>query len=299
MPGKSEHRLAAEANSLRKRLAQCERALERHKSALAKARTETVNLRALLAELRKQHPKALRRSASQRFGDAESVAWGSHDAWVSMIAHELKQPLTAVINYTRACGRLLESGRADTTELLRALEQSANQAERAADMVQQLRRVAVPGKLQTSPVHIGNLCGEALGLLEKELHLANVETQVRVPDGLTTILADPFQIRLVLLNLLRNAIHSLGRSPERLLRISVQQDAREVAVSVFDTGEGLSLAMVRSLFEPYQTTKPDGMGLGLALCRAIVQAHGGRIWAKSQRPRGTTFTFTLPNHSPL
>ena len=87
-----------------------------------------------------------------------TLAWGSRDAWVNTIAHELKQPLTAIVNYTRACSRLLKAGQAETGELLAALEQAANQAERAADMIQQLRRVAVPGQLHKGPVYVANLC---------------------------------------------------------------------------------------------------------------------------------------------
>jgi signal transduction histidine kinase len=312
MPEKSD-RLAAEVKMLRKRLAQCERAVERHKLAEKTARSETEKLRALLLEFRKQRSSARAgplspgprltggRTGNNVAGDRSTAtpAWGGQDAWVNTIAHELKQPLTAIVNYTRACSRLVEGGQADAGELLDALQQAANQAERAADMIQQLRRVAVPGRLQTSTVDLGSLCREAAALLERDLQAAGAALELQIPPTLATVPADLFQVRLVLVNLVRNAIESLARGKQKLIRITVSQSEAEIEVAVHDTGEGLSVAMVRNLFEPYQSTKPEGMGLGLALCRAVVQAHGGRIWAKSHRPQGTTFTFTLPIQSPL
>ena len=216
------------------------------------------------------------------------------------MAHELKQPLTAILNYTQACSRLVQAGEVDVPELLNALEQVSQQAERAAELVQHLRRVAVPTKLQFSTVSIDAVIREALRLVEGELHNAKVELDLRFSESAPVIQVDPVQIRLVLLNLLRNAIEAMGKTPlkGRSIRIMTVHRATEVEVAVRDTGEGLSMTAVQNLFEPYQTTKPQGMGLGLALCRAIVQAHGGRIWAKPHADRGSTFYFTLPTKVP-
>ena len=127
-----------------------------------------------------------------------------------------------------------------------------------------------------------------------------VRVRFQFDPAVQMVLADKVQIQQVLLNLLRNAIEAMARTPHkgRLISIRTIHRANEVEVAVRDTGEGLSMAVVRNLFEPYQTTKPQGMGLGLALCRAIVQAHGGRIWAKPHAERGSTFYFTLPTKVP-
>ena len=304
MSGKSEYELETEVAALRKRLAHCEKAVKRHQLAEEKARNEITKLRALLLETRNKQASPGQKKRDSVAGPSKisgrtdsgvsSVAWSGQDTWIATIAHELKQPLTAIVNYTHACARLLESGQEERTEMLHALEQATRQAERAADMIQQLRRVASPGQARTAPMQMGPLCQEALLLLESELKAAQVQVELEIPDMLPAIRADAFQIRLVLLNLLRNAIEALAKSKLRLIRIAACKRDAEIEMSIRDTGGGLSLAMVHNLFEPHQTTKPDGMGLGLALCRAIVQEHGGRIWAKAHGSRGVTFYFTLP-----
>jgi PAS domain S-box-containing protein len=217
-------------------------------------------------------------------------------AWLPVLVHELKQPLTAIINYTRACIRLLENDQAEKVEMLKALEQTAQQAERAGELLQRARRWAVPKELQRAPWNINDVVRESLQSLQGELRQENVQLDLQLADNLPPVQVDGLQIGQVLVNLIRNAIEALAHNPptQRTISISTQSTATEVEVVISDTGEGLSPEMAHRLFEPFQTTKPHGMGLGLALSRAIVQAHGGRLWVKPQADRGTSFHFTLP-----
>jgi len=273
--------LVKEVETLRKRLAQSERAVTRHKKAEERALQKAAELEQLLADRRREGP-------------APSVA--GTEGWFAGLIHELKQPLTAIVNYIRACCHLVETGQIDSRDLRHALEQASLQADRAAELLRNLRRVSVPTARQPSPMEIADVIREAVHLLEGEFLAAKIQMETHFADTVAAIQADPLQIRLVLLNLLRNAIEAIERSKagERSIRIAVEQRATEIEVAIRDTGEGLSLQAVHNLFEPFQTTQPQGTGIGLALCRAIVQAHGGRLWAKPHANRGTTFFFTLP-----
>ncbi len=293
-----------EVEVLRRRLAECERALAQQKQLEVASREKIAELRKLLGEERKQKGGRkgghARETKVKRTTAVAAVPVLSDDTWVASMAHELKQPLTAILNYTQACSRLVQAGEVDVPELVNALDQASQQAERAAELVQHLRRVAVPTKLQVSTVSIDAVIREAVRLVEGELQNAKVELELRFSESAPVVQADPVQIRLVLLNLLRNAIEAMAKSPAkgRVITVRTIHRSADVEVAVRDTGEGLSVDVVRNLFEPYQTTKPQGMGLGLTLCRAIVQAHGGRIWAKPHAERGSTFYFTLPTKVP-
>ena len=224
----------------------------------------------------------------------------SDDTWVASMAHELKQPLTAILNYTQACSRLVQAGEVDVPELVNALDQASQQAERAAELVQHLRRGGRADK--TAGLYRLHRCRDTRGGAAGRRRAAKRQGGAGAAflGTAPVVQADPVQIRLVLLNLLRNAIEAMAKSlPRDASSPSARFTARRMSRWPWrDTGEGLSVDVVRNLFEPYQTTKPQGMGLGLTLCRAIVQAHGGRIWAKPHAERGSTFYFTLPTKVP-
>ena len=239
-----------ELETLRRRLAECEHALARQKQTEVASREKIAELRKLLGDERKQKghrkPTGSRSARETKVKRSTTLAIDSglsQDTWVASMAHELKQPLTAILNYTQACSRLVQAGEVDIPELLNALEQASQQAERAAELVQHLRRVAVPTKLQFSMLDIDVVIREALRLVEGELHNAKVELDLRFSESAPVIQADPVQIRLVLLNLLRNAIEAMEKtSPKgRSITIRTIHRATEVEVAVRDNGEGLSL----------------------------------------------------------
>lgn len=224
---------------------------------------------------------------------------GSSEAWIASLGHELKQPLTAIANYANACIRLVEAGTMETADLLHALEQTAQQAERAAELIHRLRNLGAPEALQCASVQINDLVKEALDLLDEDVRVGKVQVDLHLGKDVPSVQMDWIQMGQVLINLIRNALEALENQPPQERRISIASRCAgtDVEVAICDTGPGLSVEMVERLFEPFQTTKPEGMGLGLALSRAIVQAHGGRLWFKPNAGQGTTFLFTLPrNH---
>ena len=202
------------------------------------------------------------------------------DAWFTGLIHELKQPLTAMVNYTQICTQLVERGQTDSNDLRHAMEQASLQADRAAELVRNARRITMPTAMKPSPIRLGEVIREAVQLLEGELLAGKIQIECDLSET-TEIQADPMQIRLVLLNLLRNGIEAIERTSAgpRSIRVAVEPREAEVEVAIRDTGEGLSLQAVHNLFEPFRTTKPQGTGIGLALSRAIIrrtEATSGR-----------------------
>jgi PAS domain S-box-containing protein len=214
----------------------------------------------------------------------------------SSLAHELNQPLTALAIAARACSRLARAPEMDTKELIQAIDGLAAQAERAGELVRRMRQLAARGAPRWSVASLGDLLKGALKLLEGDLERERITTRLNVPEGIPKIRVDDVQIEQVLVNLIRNAIEAMSDMPadERILTLAVLPRDSEVVLTITDSGRGLSPAVAERLFQPYQTTKPQGMGLGLAVSRAILQAHAGRLWVEPAPGRGTTFCIALP-----
>ncbi len=211
------------------------------------------------------------------------------------LIHELRQPLTAIGTAARASCRLLRSGAADLEEICQAIDQIARQAERANMIMQRMRDLG-KGHKQTARVDLHQLIRESLQVLEADADAVGARVVLDFDPRLPTLLADPVQIGQVLVNLLRNAFEALAEvpAPRRQVDIETHSGPREATVVIRDHGPGLGANIVQRLFEPFVTTKPHGMGVGLALSRNIVQAHGGGLAARNNLDRGATFTFTLP-----
>ncbi|HXG08430.1 MAG TPA: PAS domain S-box protein [Gemmataceae bacterium] len=215
----------------------------------------------------------------------------------SGLAHELNQPLTAIATYTRAAVRLLRAGTGDPGQLLQALEQAARQAERAGEVVHRLRRFVARAEPHRSLLDLNELVREALLLSEYDLRDGGVHVQLDLREPLPPVEGDRIQLEQVILNLIRNAVEAMADTPpgqRNLTIITGPTGQGTVEVAVCDAGCGLTVEMVQRLFQPFQTTKPQGMGLGLAISRSIIQAHGGWMWARPNPERGATFSFALP-----
>lgn len=234
--------------------------------------------------------------------DPEQLADHAHTARLQTmgeiacdLAHELNQPVAAIATYSQAALQLLESGIWDEQEVTQLLQRVAGQAERAGNLIRRIRRFAGRGQPEFAPVAINDIVREAIALIESELQKHDVRTCLQLAEDLPKVLADQVQIGQVLLNLIRNAIEAMHDTPvgQRVLTITTQASDRGVQAAVSDAGAGLSVAVVRNLFAAFHTTKPTGMGLGLAISRAIIQAHNGRMWVKPNPQRGTTFFFEL------
>jgi len=215
----------------------------------------------------------------------------------SGIAHEVNQPLTAIAAYARACQRLFDTGQGESPDFAEALEQIAAQATRAGEIVHRLRSFARRGEPEARPLAVAALVDTVIGLLRSDLKRAQVELELAIEDPLPPIIADAVQIQQVLVNLLRNALEAMAAAGTDAPRLQVRATADapgSVTVSVTDNGGGIPEAVTESLFEPFSTSKPSGMGLGLAISKSIIEAHGGELWCASALPRGATFSFKLP-----
>jgi two-component system sensor kinase FixL len=213
----------------------------------------------------------------------------------STLAHELNQPLSAIANYLKGSRRLLDQAVDDKSPMLRdALDKAADQAIRAGQIIRRLRDFVSRGESERQVENVAKLIEEASALAlvgAKELGV-RVRLQFHPDAGL--VLADRVQVQQVLLNLIRNAIDAMADSATRELLIGTRLiDDDMVEVSVADTGPGIAPEVAGQLFQPFITTKRQGMGVGLSISRTIVDAHGGRIWVESNPGGGTTFRFTL------
>jgi len=214
----------------------------------------------------------------------------------STLAHEINQPLTAIANYLKGSRRILERMEGEHVPMLRdAVNQAAEQALRAGQVIRHLREFVSRGESERHIESLPKLVQEASALALVGAKEKGVRVSFRLDPDAPLVLADRIQIQQVLLNLIRNAIEAMQDRPRRELVVSttaLPQDGL-VEVCVRDTGTGLAPEVAAQLFQPFVTTKKHGMGVGLSICRTIVESHGGKIWAESKPSEGTAFRFTL------
>jgi two-component system sensor kinase FixL len=212
----------------------------------------------------------------------------------STLAHELNQPLTAIANYLKGSRRLLEAETPDRDRLSDALGRAGDQALRAGQIIRRLRDFVSRGETERRIEHLPKLIEEAAALALVGAKEHGVRVRYRIDAKADAVLADRVQIQQVVLNLIRNAFDSMEASSRRELVIATRRDDDDMAmVSVSDTGPGISPDIAAQLFQPFVTTKGNGMGVGLSISRTIVEAHGGRIWAEDNPGGGAVFRFTL------
>ena len=215
--------------------------------------------------------------------------------FATTIAHELNQPLTAIANYVETVDELLAAPDPETIEIVReAMRDCAAQSIRAGQIVRRLRDFISRGETERTIESLARVVNEASALALIGAGEKGVEVEVKLDPKVDRVLIDRIQVQQVILNLVRNAIEAMAESQIRRLRISSRQAASNfVEVSVEDSGPGLSAELADQLFEPFISTKIEGMGLGLSICHTIVNAHGGRIWTDKSKLGGTAFHFTL------
>lgn len=213
------------------------------------------------------------------------------------LAHELNQPLAAIVNYLLAARRLLQSVPEAPARIGEAMEKAAAQADRAGQVIRRLREFVARGETDRRQENVNALIEEAEALALVGAKSAGVTTRLMLQPNLPLVMVDKVQIQQVLLNLIRNAIEAMDASQERVLTVEAAAADGMVTVTVADTGPGLSAEVAQNLFQPFVTTKARGMGVGLSICRSIIEAHGGRIWASTHAGGGTIFAFTVPSET--
>lgn len=211
----------------------------------------------------------------------------------SALAHELNQPLSAIANYLNGARRLLERETGSDPRAVEAVAKAAEQALRAGDIIRRLRDFLARGEGERSVESLAKLVHEACGLALVGAKEAGVDVHYQLDPHLDRVVVDRVQIEQVVVNLVRNALEAMQGQARRELLVSTKVEDDMAVVSVADTGPGLDEAAAARLFQPFVTTKPQGMGVGLSISRTIVEAHGGRIWTEVNSGGGAIFRFSV------
>jgi PAS domain S-box-containing protein len=220
----------------------------------------------------------------------------------SSLAHELNQPLTAIANYTMGGAAKLQSAARSqlpipTKEIVDMLEKTARQAERAGTVVRRIREFVKRSEPDRRHCTAASIVEDAVGLAELDALRLHMQIRVHVAENLPILNVDPILIEQVLLNLIKNGMESMRGTPFFELHVMVRATENQVEFSVHDRGHGVSPESADKLYEPFFTTKAEGMGMGLNICRSIVEFHRGRLWFGPNHPTGTVFYLSLPTSS--
>jgi PAS domain S-box-containing protein len=213
------------------------------------------------------------------------------------IAHEVNQPLAGIVTYGDACLRWLRREVPDLAEAGTAVEAMIASARRASDVIARIRAMAKNARRQSVPLDMAGIVNDVVVLIRRELTNHHVTLARDFDPSLPQVAGDRVELQQVVMNLLINAIQAMTPVPERQRQLVVRtrrHGADEILVFVEDSGIGIAPETAARIFQPFFTTRPDGMGMGLSICRSIIERHGGRIWATRNAGAGSTFQFTLP-----
>ena len=226
---------------------------------------------------------------------ARLVAMGE---MASSLAHELNQPLAAISSYAAGSLNLIDSGRADPAEIRDVLAKTQAQAQRAGQVIRRIYDFVRRAEPKTEPCELTRLIEETIALVEVDARRRKVRIVHELADGLPTVEGDRVLLGQALFNLMRNGIEAMSDSPDAQLTVRADADADQAVIAIADRGPGVSAEAAKSLFEPFYTTKAEGMGMGLNICRSIVEAHQGRLWLEPNPDGGSIFYVSLPRQRP-
>jgi signal transduction histidine kinase len=236
---------------------------------------------------------ALSTAAQKRERDARLM---SLDAVTAAISHEVGQPLTAVALNTSAAVSWLTRAKPNVKNALTALRAASDDRQRTVEIIRSIRATFAKEPGQATEFSLNDLVIETASLLDRELAASKVSLKLSLDEPLPSVLADRVQMQRVLVNILVNAIESLRETTDRprLVAIRSALEGQNVLLQVSDTGPGIEPGQSEHIFDAFYTTKATGTGLGLSLCRSIVEDHGGVLWASQAEPHGATFHLRLP-----
>lgn len=215
----------------------------------------------------------------------------------SGMAHEISQPLAAIVNYTRGCVRHLENTEYDQDQLRQVMQKAVSQAERAGEIIQRLKNFFCKGQLVKTPCKISNVVRETVSLLKNELTTSKTKVDFELDKNSPVIFIDKIQIQQVILNLIQNAIEAMHENNKKEKRIHIKTQTSyhdTLEVTLHDTGPGFSKENINQVFMPFFTTKAHGRGMGLAICRSIIEAHGGQFTINPNTNGNHWIRFSLP-----
>jgi signal transduction histidine kinase len=248
----------------------------------------------LLGEHRRRHSAeiATRNTMSQLAQVNRLATAGELSA---SIAHEVNQPLTGIVTKANAALRWLAADKPDLEKARAALTNIVNAGHRASNIITSIRSMLRKDTQEKAPVDINKLIWTVLELVWIDLRKHEIDLDTKLNEQLPPVQGNEIQLQQAILNLITNAVESMHSVEHRVLRVRSEADGPDVVhVSIEDTGTGIDHSNLDSIFKPMFTTKATGMGMGLAICRSIVEGHGGRIWISPGREKGSTFHFSLP-----
>jgi two-component system sensor histidine kinase DctS len=214
----------------------------------------------------------------------------------STLAHELNQPLAAITSYNSGCLNRLADGEADVHELKEIHDRIARQARRAGEIIRRVHDFVRRSEPKREPLDLNTVIREAVGLLEADTRKRRMRVETALAERLPEIAADPVMIEQVIVNLARNGMDAMADNPRerRTIRITTSEEGGHLIVRVADQGPGIAPETARRLFEPFFSTKSEGMGMGLNICRSIAELHHGRLGFEANPEGGTIFILSLP-----
>jgi signal transduction histidine kinase len=213
------------------------------------------------------------------------------------IAHEVNQPLAGISSNAEACLRWLNGGTPNLDAARRSIEWIINDCYRAGEVIQRVRALAKKTSVQKLPLQINDVVDEVISLVQREMSKHRVSLRKELASALPMVSADRIQLQQVIINLVINSIEAMQSVTDRPRELTIgsrRDGEHQVLVTVKDCGIGIPAENVDRLFSAFFTTKASGMGMGLSICRSIIGAHGGRLWAEPNLPQGAAFYFTVP-----
>jgi C4-dicarboxylate-specific signal transduction histidine kinase len=257
---------------------------------------QALTIAGLLAQ-RKQRRRAEAEISKQRTELAHVARVSTMGQLASALAHELNQPLGAILRNAEAAEIFLQKEKPDLEEIRAILTDIRKDDQRAGNVIDRMRALLRRRELESKPLDIAELIEETVSLTWSDALTRRVNLTMQITERALLARGDRVHLQQVLLNLILNGMDAItaGHGTERSLIIRAGQGKNgDITVGVRDNGPGIPAEKMKFLFEPFFTTKPEGMGMGLAISRTIIEAHGGKIWAESDSPNGATFKFTLP-----